>query len=212
VWSRASSTFGRSSLTIWLIVVEASLVVPIWLLRPIVSLRGSDADVAALSVALQFATPVFSLVAVLGQALWPFYARNRMTLHRRDVLRHSAAMAGLSMGLAACYAFGLWGLIRADLVGHGAGTALLTAMAFYIVARGAWEPARIIFSTDQTARHLAGICVASCCVAVLLMWSLTDVGHASYAVLAVAVAFAANTVIASLLLTSRLHRGGVVAG
>jgi hypothetical protein len=210
VWRRPSATFGRSSLTLWLVVVEASVLVPIWLLRPVVSVRGSSADVASLSIALQFAAPVFSVVAVLGQGLWPFYARNRLTLHRRDVLRHIGVMAAVSAGLAVCYAVGLWLLFRFDLVGHRAGPAVLAAMALYIVARGSWEPPRIVFSTDRTSQRLATLCVASCAVAVAWMWLLGGLVHGALAVAAVSAAFAANSLLAPLLLVRRLHRGGAV--
>jgi O-antigen/teichoic acid export membrane protein len=186
------------------------LIVPVWLLRPAVSVRGSDADVASLSIALQFATPVFSLLAVLGQALWPFYAKNRLSLGRADVLRHTAAMGAVSIGLALAYGVGLSLLARWDLIGHTAGAALLAAMGAYIVARGAWEPSRIVFSTDRTARPLAMICVGTCVVTVALMWVIAGYWDGAAAVLAVATAFGANVLIATLCLIQRLREGAVL--
>jgi hypothetical protein len=204
---RPSPTYGRSTLTLWLIVVEASVLVPIWLLRPVVSVRGSNADVASLSIALQFATPVFSVISVVGQGLWPFYAKNRLGLHRHDVLRHIGTMAGASAGLAACYAVGLWLLFRLDLVGHGASSGVLVAMACYIVARGAWEPPRIIFSTDQTSKSLAALCLVMCVLAVIGMWLLGGLVHGALAVAAVGVAFVGNSLLAPAFFVRRLHHG-----
>jgi hypothetical protein len=202
---RPSAAYGRSTLTLWLIVVEASVLVPIWLLRPIVSVRGINADVASLSIALQFATPVFSVISVVGQGLWPFYARNRLTLHRRDVLRHVGTMASVAAGLAVCYAVGLWLLFRLDLVGHEATDGVLVAMGFYIVARGAWEPPRIIFSTDQTSRSLAALCLVTCVLASITMLLLGGLAHGALAVAAVAVAFAGNCLLAPMLFVHRLQ-------
>jgi hypothetical protein len=206
---RPDPRFGRSALTAWLLVVEASLVLPIWLLRPAVSVRGSNADVASLSVALQFAAPVLSILAVLGQALWPFYARNRLTLQRRDVLRHTGAMAVVSLSLAVLYAVALELLTRWNLIGHAATVGLLLAMGLYITARGAWEPARIVFSTDQTARALAGICLVTGIIVALLMWFAAGIGNGTGAVLAVTAAFGANVLIATMALTPRLQPGGI---
>jgi hypothetical protein len=203
---RPSDRFGRSTLTLWLIVVEGALVAPVWLLRPVQSVNGTDNDVAALSVALQLAAPAFSIVAVLGQALWPFYARNRLTLRTRDVLRHCVTMAGVSSGLAVAYAVSLWGLVEIGFVGHGPGIAVLAAMALFIAADGAWQPARIIFSTDQTVRRLAGICVTSCVAAIACMWFVADVAHGSLAVVAVSAALFVNTIVSTLGLTVHLHR------
>lgn len=205
VWRRPSESFGRSSLTVWLILVEGSIVIPIWLLRPVVSLRGSDADVAALSVALQFATPVLSLLGVLGQGLWPFYAHNRLSLGRRDVLRHTAVMASVGVGLAACYSLGLDALFRLEVVGHRATTGMLVAMALYIVARAAWEPVRIVFSTDQTAGRLAWLCLVICVITVAAMWPLGGLAHGALAVTAVAAAFAAISLVATATLMELLH-------
>jgi len=206
VWQRPSASFGRSTLTLWLIVVEASVLVPIWLLRPVVSVRGVNADVASLSIALQFATPVFSVISVVGQGLWPFYARNRLSLHRGDVLRHVGTMASVAAGLAVCYAVGLWLLFRLDLVGHEATVGVLVAMGFYIVARGAWEPPRIIFSTDQTSRSLAALCLITCVLASIVMFLLGGLAHGALAVAAVAVAFAGNCLLAPMLFVHRLQR------
>jgi O-antigen/teichoic acid export membrane protein len=204
---RPSASYGRSTLTLWLIVVEASVLVPIWLLRPVVSVRGSNADVASLSIALQFATPVFSVLAVVGQGLWPFYARNRLGLHRHDVLRHTGRMASVSVALAACYGVGLWLLFRLDLVGHGASVGVLVAMACYIVARGAWEPPRIIFSTDQTSKLLAGLCLVTCVLAEVGMWLVGGLAHGALAVAVVGAAFAGNSLLAPMLFVRRLHHG-----
>jgi hypothetical protein len=204
-WHRPAHGFGRSSLALWLVVVEASVLIPVWLLRPVVSVRGTDADVASLSVALQFATPVFSVLAVIGQGLWPFYARHRHTLARRDVMRHVGAMGAASAGLAACYAAGLWLLFHLDLVGHRAGSGVLLAMAVTIVARGCWEPVRIVFSTDRTSRGFAGLCVTSCVVAVAWMWPVGGVAHGVLAVLGVAAAFAADSLLSPVLLMGRLR-------
>jgi hypothetical protein len=203
---RPSATYGRSTLTLWLIVVEASVLVPIWLLRPVVSVRGSNADVASLSIALQFASPIFSLLAVLGQGLWPFYARNRLSLRRDDVLRHIGMMSAVSAGLAVCYAVGLWALFRLDLVGHGASVGVLTAMGLYIVARGAWESPRIVFSTDQTSKSLAALCLVMCVLAVIGMWLLGGLAHGALAVMTVSLAFAAISLLSPVLLMDRLHR------
>jgi hypothetical protein len=172
--------------------------------------RGSNADVASLSIALQFATPVFSVLAVVGQGLWPFYARNRLGLHRQDVLRHTGRMASVSVALAACYAVGLWLLFRLDLVGHGASIGVLVAMACYIVARGAWEPPRIIFSTDQTSKLLAALCLVMCVLAVVGMWLVGGLAHGALAVAVVGAAFAGNSLLAPVLFVRRLHHGGSV--
>jgi hypothetical protein len=203
---RPGAEFGRSSLTMWLILVEGALVLPVWLLRPVQSLHGTDKDVAALSVALQLAAPAFSIVAVLGQALWPFYARNRLTLRTPDVLRHCLTMAGVSSGLAVAYAVTLWGLVRIGFVGHGPGIAVLAAMALYIAADGAWQPARIIFSTEQTVRRLAAICITSSVAAIACMWFVADIGHGSLAVVAVSTALFVNAILSTLVLTVHLHR------
>ncbi len=204
-WRRPSPSFGRSSLALWLVVVEATLIIPIWLLRPVLSLRGTDADVASLSVALQFATPVLSLLGVIGQGLWPFYAHNRLTLDRRDVLRHIGIMAAVSARLAICYVAGLQVLFGLDLVAHRSSLVMLSTMAVYIVARGAWEPPRIVFSTDQTSRPLAYLSMLTCPVAVILMWVAGGHEHGALAVLAVAGAFGVLSLGAPLLLTRRLH-------
>ncbi|WP_151084274.1 hypothetical protein [Nocardioides cynanchi] len=203
---RPSDRFGRSTLTLWLIVVEGALILPVWLLRPVQSVHGTDRDVAALSVALQLGAPAFSIVAVLGQALWPFYARNRLSLGRRDVLRHCVTMAAVSSALGAAYAVSLWALVQVGFVGHGPGVAVLAAMALYIAADGAWQPARIVFSTDQTVRRLAALCVATCAAAIVALWFLSDIGHGSLAVVAVSAALLANTILSTLGLTVHLHR------
>jgi hypothetical protein len=198
---------ARSTLTIWLIVVEASLIVPIWMLRPAVSVQGGAADVAGLSVALQFATPVFSVLAVLGQTLWPYYARHRGTLHRRDILRHCATLGAVAGALAMCYAGGLWLLGHWELVGHVPRLHLLVAMGIYILARGSWEPARIVFSTNSTSRGLALICTISAGAAIVAMWLVAGFGHGAAAVLAVALAFGIDAVVPTMRLTSRLRSG-----
>ena len=211
LWTRSSASFGRSTLTLWLIVVEGSIIVPIWLLRPVVSLHGSDQDVAALSIALQFATPVLSLLGVLGQGLWPFYAHHRLTLDRGDVIRHIAVMAAVGAGLAGCYTIGLEALFHLDLVGHRASAAVLVAMALYIVARAAWEPARIVFSTDETAPHLAGLCLLTCAAAVVGMWLFGGHEHGALALAIVAAAFAAISMLAPATLMTRFVQGVPVA-
>jgi hypothetical protein len=203
---RPGARFGRSTLTMWLILVEGALVLPVWLLRPVQSVQGTNADVAALSVALQLAAPAFSIVAVLGQALWPYYARNRLTLRTGDVLRHCLTMASVSTGLGFAYAVSLWTLVKIGFVGHGPGIAVLAAMALYIAADGAWQPARIIFSTDQTVRRLAGICVTSSLVAIACMWLVAGIGHGSLAVVAVSGALFVNAFLSTLVLTVHLHR------
>ncbi len=83
-------------------------------------------------------------------------------------------------------------------------------MGAYIVARGAWEPARIVFSTDQTARPLAMICVGTCLASVGLMWVIAGYWNGAAAVLVVATAFGANVLIATLCLMQRLHDGALV--
>jgi len=203
----SASAYQRSSLTLWLMVVEASILLPIWLLRPVVSLRGTDADVASLSVALQFATPVFSVLSVIGQGLWPFYARHRQSLRLRSVFRHIATMASVAAALAACYAVGLGLLFHWGLVGHSASVGVIAAMAAYIVVRGAWEPPRIVFSTEATVQRLAALAVVVCVLAVGCMWVLGGVAHGALVVGAVTAAFAANAVLAPTLLMRRLTAG-----
>lgn len=205
-----SSTYRRSSLTLWLMVVEASILLPIWLVRPIVSVRGTDADVASLSVALQFATPVFSLLSVIGQGLWPFYARHRESLRLRSVLRHIAIMASVAAVLAAGYAVGLGLLFHWGLVGHSAGVGVIAVMAAYIVVRGAWEPPRIVFSTDATARRLAALAVVVSVLAACSMWLLGGVAHGALVVATVTAAFAILSLGSPLLLIHRLRGPGQV--
>jgi hypothetical protein len=195
---------GRSGLTMWLVVVEASLILPIWLLRPSVSVMGDNADVAALSLALQFATPVFSILAVVGQTLWPYYARNRGSLRRRDLGRHCLTMGAIAAAFGACYVVGVWLLWRWGLVGHQGGIALLVAIGVYMLVRGSWEPARIVFSTVETARALSLICCASAAVAIPLMWLFAGYGHGALAVLAVCLAFAIDVAVPIAVLSPRV--------
>ena len=205
---RPSAEFRASNLTFWLILTEAAVLVPIWMLRPVLSVRGTDADVASLSLALQFATPVLSLLAVIGQGLWPFYARNRLSLRRRDVLRHIGVMAAVSAATALCYVLGLLLLFRLHLIGHRSGLVVLVSMAVYIVCRGAWEPPRIVFSSDRTSRPLALLSMVTCALAVLLMWLAGGRAHGALAVLAVSAAFAALSLGSATLLMGRLHGPG----
>lgn len=204
---RRSAGVRRSTLTLWLIVAEAAVLIPIWMLRPTVSVRGTDLDVASLSIALQFATPVFSVIAVVGQGLWPFYAHHRQSLAARDVYRHIALMGAASLALAVCYGVGLWALFELDLVGHRTSTAVLLAVALTIMVRGCWEPPRIVFSTERTARPLAALCVTVCLVVVTWIWLVGGVAHGALAVLGVSAAFGADALLAPALLMRRVRAG-----
>jgi hypothetical protein len=73
------------------------------------------------------------------------------------------------------------------------------------MCRGAWEPPRIVFSSDHTSRPLAFLSMVTCPVAVLLMWLAGSLAHGAIAVLAVSAAFAALSLGAATLLMSRLQ-------
>ncbi len=105
-------------LTVWLILTEAALALSMWVVRPMLSIRGSDQDVAAISLALQFAAPVLSLVAVLGQSVWPYYARNRGSLSVGSISRHASAFAAMTAVLALGYVVGVGAAERLSLIGQ----------------------------------------------------------------------------------------------
>jgi len=159
-------------MTIYLLIAEVSTGVCLWAIRPVLSLRGSDADVAAVSLALQLGAPIVSLLAVFGQARWPYYARNRHLISSRR-LGCDAAMfgvAGLIMGLVFIVAF----LVARDLslVGQGVGLSVLISVTLLIVARGIWQPPRIMFSTERAAPGMAAVVLVCSAFSLALMWVL----------------------------------------
>jgi hypothetical protein len=159
-------------LTLSLIATEAALAISIWVVRPILSVRGNSADVAAVSLALQFAAPVLSIIAVLGQSIWPYYARHRDSFSSKDLIRHSSMFAALSLTLALGYVVLVLAAEEMSLLGQHVGLITLLAMGSYIVACGSWQPVRIAFSSDAAAPRLAAIVCTSSAVALSLTWEL----------------------------------------
>jgi hypothetical protein len=163
-------------LTVALILTEAALALSIWAVRPMVSIRGSDRDVAAISLAFQFAAPVFSLVAVLGQSVWPYYARHRRSLSVRSISKHASAFAAMTAVLALGYVLAVWAAEQLSLVGQEIGISVLYAMGLYIVCRGVWQPVRIAFSSDSASLGLAFIVCVTSLVGIALSWVVTAWG------------------------------------
>jgi hypothetical protein len=163
-------------LTVWLILTEAALALSLWVVRPMLSIRGSDHDVAAISLALQFAAPVFSLVAVLGQSVWPYYARYRRSLSARAISKHASAFAAMTAVLALGYVLAVWAAEHLSLIGQEIGISVLSAMGLYIVCRGIWQPVRIAFSSDSASLGIAFIVCATSLVGIALSWVVTAWG------------------------------------
>jgi hypothetical protein len=163
-------------LTVALILTEAALALSIWVIRPMLSIRGSDQDVAAMSLALQFAAPVFSLVAVLGQSVWPYYARYRGSLSARSISKHASAFAAMTAVLALGYVLVVGAVEQLSLIGQEIGISVLAAMGLYIVCRGMWQPVRIAFSSDSASLGLAFIVCATSLVGIALSWVVTAWG------------------------------------
>ena len=163
-------------LTVALILTEAALALSMWVVRPMLSIRGSNQDVAAISLALQFAAPVLSLVAVLGQSVWPYYARHRGSLSVRSISRHASAFAAMTAVLALGYVLTIGAAEQLSLIGQEIGISVLSAMGLYIVCRGMWQPVRIAFSSDSASLGLASIVCATTLVGIALLWVVTAWG------------------------------------
>jgi hypothetical protein len=199
--SGGASSAGKH-LTLSLIATEAALAISIWVVRPILSLRGNSADVAAMSLALQFATPVFSIIAVLGQSIWPHYARHRDSFSSKDVFRHSSMFASISLALALAYVVLMLAAEKVSLLGQHVGLVTLLAMGSYMVARGSWEPVRIAFSSDLAAPRMAAIVGLTSAFALGLMWELGQLS-AGVPLAGLALALFANVFLAIRFLSSR---------
>jgi hypothetical protein len=163
-------------LTVALILTEAALALSMWVVRPMLSIRGSDQDVAAFSLALQLAAPVLSLVAVLGQSVWPYYARYRGLLSVRSISKHASAFAAMTAVLALGYVLAVWAAEQFSLVGQEIGISVLSAMGLYIVCRGMWQPVRIAFSSDSASLGLAFVVCTTSVVGIALSWVVTAWG------------------------------------
>src|SRR5215207_1819163 len=167
---------GSRQLTVTLILTEAALVLSMWVVRPMLSIRGSDQDVAAISLAIQFAAPVFSLVGVLGQSVWPYYARYRGSLSVRSISKHASTFAAMTAILALGYVVAVWAAEQLSLIGQEIGISVLSAMGMYIVCRGMWQPVRIACSSDSASLGLAFIVSATSLVGITLIWVVTAWG------------------------------------
>ena len=163
-------------LTVALILTEAALALSMWVVRPMLSIRGSDQDVAAMSLALQFAAPVLSLVAVMGQSVWPYYARYRGSLSVISLSKHAFAFAAMTAVLALGYVLAVAAAEELSLIGQEIGISVLSAMGLYIVCQGMWQPVRIAFSSDSASLGLAFIVCATSLAGIALLWVVTASG------------------------------------
>jgi hypothetical protein len=84
---------------------------------------------------------------------------------------------------------------------------VLVAMSVYIVVRGSWEPSRIVFSTERTARALAALCVGTSALTIVCIVALAGFSHGAWALSAVAAGLAVNAVMGPVFLFSRLRAG-----
>jgi hypothetical protein len=190
-------------LTVALILTEAALALSMWAVRPMLSIRGSDQDVAAMSLALQFAAPVLSLVAVLGQSVWPYYARYRGSLSVRSLSKHALAFAAMTAVLALGYVLAVAAAEELSLIGQEIGISVLSAMGLYIVCRGMWQPVHIAFSSDSASPGLAFIVCATSLAGIGLLWVVTAWGPWQPLVV-LAGAFVVDAVLSIIFLVRRL--------
>jgi hypothetical protein len=194
---------GSKHLTVALILTEAALALSIWVIRPMLSIHGSDQDVAAISLAFQFAAPVLSLVAVLGQSVWPYYARHRGSLSVRSISKHASAFAAMTAVLALGYVVAVGAAEQLSLIGQEIGMSVLCAMGFYVVCRGLWQPVRIAFSSDSASLGLALIVCVTSLVGIALSWVVTAWGSWQPLVILSAVLII-DAVLSTVVLTGRL--------
>jgi hypothetical protein len=201
---------ASKQLTVALILTEAALALSMWVLRPMLSIRGSDQDVAAISLALQLAAPVFSLVAVLGQSVWPYYARHRQSLSVRSIWKHAFAFAGMTAVLALGYVLAVWAAEQLSLIAPVIGISVMSAMGLYIVCRGMWQPVRIAFSSDSASPGLAFIVCATSLIGIAISWAVAAWGPWQ-PLLVLAGVLIVNAVLSILLLARRLADSGGVS-
>jgi hypothetical protein len=194
---------ASKQLTVALIFTEAALALSMWVVRPMLSIRGSDQDVAAISLALQFAAPVLSLVAVLGQSVWPYYARYRGSLSVRSISKHASAFAAITAILALGYVLAVGAAEQLSLIGQEIGISVLSAMGLYIVCRAMWQPVRIAFSSDSASLGLAFIVCATSLAGIALLWFVTASGPWQPLVVLAGV-LVVNAVLSIVLLIRRL--------
>jgi hypothetical protein len=173
---RLTGIDASKHLTVALILTEAALALSMWVVRPMLSIRSSDQDVASLSLALQFAAPVFSLVAVLGQSVWPYYARHRRSLSVRSISNHASAFAAMTAVFALGYVLVVAVAEQLAVIGQEIGISVLCAMGLYIMCRGMWQPVRIAFSSDSASLGLAFIVCVTSLVGIALLWVVTAWG------------------------------------
>lgn len=137
-----------------LIALEGALAVSFWLVRPVTSIRGTDAEVAATVLCIQYAYPALSLVGVLSQVLWPTYVRRRGHLNRMALGRDTGLFAAFGLVLGAGFAAAVVVAVRIGVVGTPISLGLAVVTGALILAQAVLQPAKVAFASPGTAARL----------------------------------------------------------